>query len=651
MNKRQEKRARKRFLKAAKRPRILNISSPDVILTQNYMTPAYRGINNLNTIIISAVGTGKTRGFLKSNLLSTNCSFVVTDTKGELYNEFSGWLQNECGYKIKLIDLAHPECSNHYNPFHYLHNEEDVCDFAMALSMNVHKNSNDSFWLYSAKNLIVACMLWIIESCPREEWNMNNVNALINIAEPIDISYTPIFQKDNESELDLLMKNLERSNPGSIAVKYYKSVKCASDKTWSSILVSAQQALSVFNFPRLLSLTASDDVNFELLGTDEKVALFINLDDTNNSYDFVAGLIYSQLFKVLYRIAEQNYKKSLPRHVRFFMDDFANYKIPSISHYLSTCRSRGISIQMVLQSEPQLRAFYGSEGDNLIANSTYVYIGNNDLKTQVDIANRLGVSVDKVQNNYNKTYVFSPNGYTIVDTNADYTKHVHYKCLDRYNFLHYRGDEPTIDLGIDTEASVIKPYDFWIDDIKIPYTYHDNCYTNKYNGIEIALRDSRFDSQEEEQFYNTLTNNIEFISSGVECNIHTDLRDIFDVNKIMDDKMKFHKLMLMHCDFVFRRNNEIILAVEIDGQQHRDDFKQKTNDMLKDDWFQEVKIPLLRITAKEIREDCATVVKKCTDILNNNIIAVKSSSNNNSFLNEEKFNELLNTTSSSNITD
>lgn len=661
MSKWQEKRAHKRFLKAAKRPNRVCVDKPDVILTKNYMTPCtYHGINNLNTIVISSVGTGKTRGFLKSNLLSANCSFVVTDTKGELYNEFAGYLQS-VGYKIRLIDLAHPQSSNHYNPFRYIHNEEDVCDFAMALSMNVHKRTSDEFWLHTCKNLIAALIFYCFEACPKEEWNMQSILTLLAAAN--DNTEYSMLSHPQESELDILINALAVMNSESLAVKYYKSVRCAADKTWSSILVSTQQALSVFNFPRLLSLTTYDDVDFELFGTENKVALFINLDDTNNSYDFVAGLIYSQLFKVLYKIAECRYNKTLPNHVRFFMDDFANYKIPSISHYLSTCRSRGISIQMILQSEPQLKAFYGDVSKNLIGNSTYIYIGNNDLETQQNIAHRLGKPVNQIQNTYNKTYVFFPNGPTIVDVKADYEQHPLYAKLDKYNYFNHN---VMIDLGIDEEDTMNLSksvyYDYW-DDSWSDYKRRQHARsTGNYlsQNMTIELRDSRFDSEEEKMFYETLISDSRFVETGIECNIHTDLRDIFNVDKINHNDLKYKKIMLMHCDFVFRKGDEIITVLEIDGKQHSTDLKQSQNDLIKDSLFKNVFISLQRIEAKNIRDDCDEEVNRFVEHLiwllelkeKINTIELKmpkaSSIGEGAFLNEDVLETLLNNPKDSN---
>ena len=174
------------------------------------------------------------------------------------------------------------------------------------------------------------------------------------------------------------------------------------------------QALSVFEYSKLQSLTSLDDIDLAQVGK-KKMALFINLDDTNPAYDFIAGLIYTQLFRVLYQQADNTLECRLAQHVRFFMDDFANYKIPDISHILSTCRSRGISLEMLLQSESQLKALYGDEAENIIANCAYVYMGSNDIQTQQNIAARLGKTLKEIQNSTETTYVFFPEGTTIVD--------------------------------------------------------------------------------------------------------------------------------------------------------------------------------------------------------------------------------------------
>lgn len=560
-----------------------------VVLTEKYQIP-YVGTNNMNTIIISSVGTGKTRGFLKSNLLQKGCSFVITDTKGDLFNEFAGYLQSDiCGsesYKIKLVNLKNPQWSNRYNPFKYMHSEEDIVDFATSLSINVSKDPRDSFWLSISTNLIASMCFFVFEVY---EESKRNVGSLL------DIYNKYMKQGDGPSARrrgDVLYKDMVELLPeDSMAKKFFLKCDCAS-QTWDSAMATVGQALSVLEYPKMISLMSDDDLELEKLG-EERMALFINMDDTNPCYDFIAGLLYTQIFKVLYKCADKQCDFQLPQHVRFFMDDFANYKIPHFSHILSTCRSRGMSLEMLLQSESQLKHLYGCEADNLIANSTYVYIGSNDLDTQLNVAQRLGVNLREIQNCTNKTYVFFPEGKTVCDTKADYLKHKLYSLLKLVNQLNER--------SFDNQQ--ITPTDFWSCDWnethKDNYWVVDVSVSNGYNIDFIKLRDNKFDSNEESLLLEALLSDEEYQNLNLDYKIHQDLREIFCLEKV-DNSLKY-KIMLMHCDFVFTKNDKIIAAVEVDGIQHLSDIRQSQNDDLKNRLFEQNKIPLIRISAHDIR--------------------------------------------------
>ena len=588
---------------------ISGMGNRSVILTENYQIP-YLGTNNMNTIVISSVGTGKTRGFLKSNLLQKGCSFVITDTKGDLFNEFAWYLQNKVEgsdeqYVIKLVNFKNPQWSNHYNPFQYMHTEEDVVSFALSLSMNVNKNPEDSFWLHMATNLIASMCFFVFETCAPHE---RNIGALLNVFN----SYLKQKDADRYSETNCYQTMIDLLPTTSMAKKFFLKCEC-SDRTWSNAVATVGQALSVFEYTKMLNLMSDDDLELEEIGN-KKTAIFINLDDTNPCYDFIAGLLYTQIFNVLYHQADKNDNYQLKEHVRFFMDDFANYKIPNISHILSTCRSRGISIEMILQSEAQLKCLYGYEANNLIANCAYIYIGSNDLETQSNIAQRLNKTTKDIQESVDKTYVFFPEGVTIVDNKADYLKH------NLYNLLYHslRSHESLV--GECDNAQ----YDLWSKEWNDEYGNNQWVKTAIHHEYDttiksIITRDDNFDSDEERILYNTLMTNSDFTKLELECAVHMDLRDIFDLSNITNKNIKY-KLMLMHCDFVLKSNNKIVAIIEVDGTQHSSDINQAKNDIIKDTLFSQNRIHVIRIPATDIRNDsmvvCDNITKQLSNIIN-----------------------------------
>lgn len=596
-----------------------SIGSKAVLLTENYALP-YEGVNNLNTIVISSVGTGKTRGFLKSNLLLKGCSFVVTDTKGDLASEFYFYLKQDSNnsepYSVKILNLKNPTHSNHYNPFVYMKNEEDVVNFALALAVNVTKNPHDSFWLSSCTNLIASMCFFLFEAYEPEHQNIKSLMTIYNeylccnndSSENLPIQ---IRHKNKYSEM------MEYMPDNSLAKKFFSKCR-AGDTTFYNMLATVGQALSVFEYTHIQNLMEFDDIDLTSVG-EKRTALFINLDDTNPCYDFIAGLIYTQLFRVLYQQADSMSNYRLKEHVRFFMDDFANYKIPDLSHILSTCRSRGMSMEMLLQSESQLEALYGHVAHNIIANCVYIYMGSNDIKTQQNIASRLGKSLSEIQNATNVTYVFFPEGETIVDKKADYTKHKLYKNLYCHQTLNMNDFyEPQLQLGSVAWKNAMGCYCSINDILKLTSDSKrvfssDSDWADDFFGID--TKDSMFDSDEESLFYNTLLPAIKKISDEYKLFVHLDLREIFTLDNTIRNKLKY-KLMLMHCDFVIKNKDAVVCGIEIDGKQHQDK-KQKENDEIKDEIFVAANIPLFRISAESIRQDCISEVEKIVKHIKN----------------------------------
>ena len=343
---------------------------------------------NNNVLVIGGSGTGKSRFMVKPNLLQANCSYVVTDPSGELLQTQAYHLEAIQGYKIKVFDLTDMSKSSHYNPFNYIRDEKGVLLMVNCLIKNTNgdKKGGDPFWEKSETALLLACCFYLIETLPKEEQNFSNVMMLLNAAE-IDED-----DPDAKSELDILMDNLEKEKPESMAVKNYKIFKMAAGKTAKSILVSAGVRLQVFNFAEVKQLTNDDTLDLASLG-DEKQALFVVIPAADSTFNFLVSMMYSQLFETLYYHAEHECKgKRLKSHVRFLLDEFANIgTIPEFDKKLSTMRKYEISCTIILQSLSQLKAMYKDEWEVLVDNcDSFLFLGCQGKTTLEYVNQKLG---------------------------------------------------------------------------------------------------------------------------------------------------------------------------------------------------------------------------------------------------------------------
>lgn len=565
----------------------------DVILSKNYRLD-YQNGNNMNTITISSVGTGKTRGLVKSNLLEKGCSFVVTDVKGDLVEDFTSWFEEEQtdgihtmpSYKVKRFDLNTPNKSLHYNPFIYIHSEEDVTMFVDTIYANT--KSNDTFWINSGKALIEGCIYIMFNTKPKESWNIKTFLEIFNL-------YTKYPHK-----LEEYCDKVDETDMGRKRLLKVLSAEDA-DRTWACIVSEASVTLKPLEYPKLLELTSYDELELEQIGN-ERTAFFIVLDDLNSCYDFVAGLLYTQMFAVLGKVAKNSPHFRLPEHTRFIMDDFANYIIPNISQTISVARSRNISLELILQSESQLYANYGKLAENIINNCVYVYIGGNDINTEQHIAQRLGVTLPEVQNSVDNVYIFFPEGKSVVDEKMKYDMyHRHTNALN-ICINNSRDKEEIV-----TNTTAISETDFWDDDYISSHKVDNRGIKFEAELVEkllkdkLELRKSMYDSEEEAIFYNILLRTIDTNRYSIE--IHTSLREIFDTHSVEAISVKhMWKLINMHIDFLIRdRVRNIICGIEIDGTQHNDEV-QATNDAIKDSFFKLCGIPVLRYTASDVRD-------------------------------------------------
>ena len=342
---------------------------------------------NLNTVVIGGSGAGKTRFYAKPNIMQCNTSFVVLDPKGEIIRSV-GHLLEDNGYVIKVIDLIDMSKSLGYNPFHYIQSDKDVLKLITNLIRNTTpkgSSPNDPFWEKSETALLEALMLYLYHYAPEAEQNFTMVMEMLNYAEVKE------DEEDYESPLDELFKRLEMIDSNSLALKQYKIYKQAAGKTAKSILISVGVRLAAFNLEELASLTKYDEMELEQIG-ERKTALFAIIPDNDSTFNFVVGMLYTQLFQMLYYQADYVHGGELPVPVHFLMDEFANVALPDeFDKLLSTMRSRQIFVSIILQNLAQIKALYKDSWESILGNcdETY-YLGGNEQSTHKYISELLG---------------------------------------------------------------------------------------------------------------------------------------------------------------------------------------------------------------------------------------------------------------------
>ena len=342
---------------------------------------------NLNTIVIGGSGAGKTRFYAKPNILQCNTSFVVLDPKGEIIRSV-GHLLEAKDYVIKVIDLIDMSKSLGYNPFHYIQNDKDILKLITNLIRNTTpkgSNTNDPFWEKSETALLEALMFYLYHYAPEDEQNFTMVMEMLNYAEVKE------EEEDYESPLDELFKRLETLDFNSLALKQYKIYKQAAGKTAKSILISVGVRLAAFNLEELASLTRFDEMELEQIG-ERKTALFAIIPDNDSTFNFIVGMLYTQLFQMLYYQADYVHGGELPVPVHFLMDEFANVALPDeFDKLLSTMRSRQIFVSIILQNLAQIKALYKDSWESIVGNCDELYyLGGNEQSTHKYISELLG---------------------------------------------------------------------------------------------------------------------------------------------------------------------------------------------------------------------------------------------------------------------
>lgn len=342
---------------------------------------------NLNTIIIGGSGAGKTRFYGKPNIMQCNTSFVTLDPKGEILRD-TGYLLEKEGYVIKVMDLINMNKSHCYNPFEYIHDDKDVLKLITNLIRNTTpkgSQTNDPFWEKSETALLEGLCLFLLHEAPKEEQNFTMVMEMIAAAD---------VREDDEfyiSPLDRLFDDLQREKPNSLAVKQYNIYKQAAGKTAKSILISVGVRLAAFNLESIASITSTDELELEKVG-ERKTAIFAVIPDNDSTFNFLVGMLYTQLFQTLYYQADIVHGGELPVPVHFLMDEFANVALPDeFDKLLSTMRSRQMFVSIIIQNLAQIKALYKDAWESIVGNCDELYyLGGNEQSTHKFISEYLG---------------------------------------------------------------------------------------------------------------------------------------------------------------------------------------------------------------------------------------------------------------------
>lgn len=355
-------------------------------LTMNNRPKDPKTARNKNVLIIGGSGSGKTRYFIKPNLLQMHSSYVVTDPKGSLLWECGAALEHG-GYRIKTFNTINFRKSQHYNPFAYIHSEKDILKLVTTLMVNTQGESKggDQFWEKAEKLLYTALIAYIHYVAPKEEQNFATLISLLNSMEVREDDET------FENPVDQMFKVLEKKQPDHFAVRQFKLYKLAAGKTAKSILISCGARLAPFDIQELREITAYDELQLDTLG-DQKTALFLIMSDTDSTFNFLISMIYTQLFNLLCEKADDVYGGRLPVHVRCLIDECANIgQIPNLEKLVATIRSREISACLVLQAQSQLKAIYKDNADTIIGNmDSRLFLGGSEPTTLKELSAALG---------------------------------------------------------------------------------------------------------------------------------------------------------------------------------------------------------------------------------------------------------------------
>ena len=348
--------------------------------------PDPKNARNKNVLVIGGSGSGKTRFWLKPNLLQCHSSYVVTDPKGTIVLE-CGQAMLKNGYRVKILNTINFAKSMHYNPFRYVHSEKDILKLVTTLMTNTkgEGSGGDPFWEKSERLLLTALIAYLHYEAPVEEQNFAALLEMLNTMQVLE------DDEEYQNPVDLLFEDLAKTKPNSFAGRQYKLYKLAAGKTAKSILISCGARLAPFDIQELRDLTMYDELQLDTLG-DKKTALFLIMSDTDSTFNFLISMVYTQLFNLLCDKADDVYGGKLPVHVRCLIDECANIgQIPNLEKLVATIRSREISACLVLQAKSQLKAIYKDNADTIIGNmDSQIFLGGSEPGTLKDLSEMLG---------------------------------------------------------------------------------------------------------------------------------------------------------------------------------------------------------------------------------------------------------------------
>ena len=348
--------------------------------------PDPKNARNKNVLVVGGSGSGKTRFWLKPNLLQCHSSYVVTDPKGSIVVECGNALLKN-GYKLKILNTINFSKSMHYNPFAYVHSEKDILKLVTTLMTNTKGDGSggDPFWEKSERLLLTALIAYLHYEAPVEEQNFATLLEMLNTMQVLE------DDEEYQNPVDLLFEELAKKKPNSFAGRQYKLYKLAAGKTAKSILISCGARLAPFDIQELRDLTMYDELQLDTLG-DKKTALFLIMSDTDSTFNFLISMVYTQLFNLLCDKADDVYGGKLPIHVRCLIDECANIgQIPNLEKLVATIRSREISACLVLQARSQLKAIYKDNADTIVGNmDSQIFLGGSEPTTLKDLSEMLG---------------------------------------------------------------------------------------------------------------------------------------------------------------------------------------------------------------------------------------------------------------------
>ena len=416
---------------------------------------------NKNVLVIGGSGSGKTRFYVKPNLMQMHSSYCVTDPKGTIVLECGKMLEDN-GYEIRILNTINFKKSMKYNPFSYIHSEKDILKLVQTIIANTKgegEKAGEDFWMKAEKLYYTALIAYIYYEAPKEEKNF------ATLLDMIDASEVREDDENYKNPIDRLFEALEKKEPRHFAVKQYKKYKLAAGKTAKSILISCGARLAPFDIQELRDLMSEDELELDCIG-DRKTALFVIISDTDDTFNFVVSIMYSQLFNLLCDKADDVYGGRLPVHVRFLLDEFANIGlIPKFEKLIATIRSREISASIILQAQSQLKAIYKDNADTIIGNcDSTLFLGGKEKTTLKELSETLGKETIDLYNisetksnqnsfamNYQKTGkdLMSQDEITVMDGGKcifqlrgvrpffsdkyDITKHKNYRLLEDYD--------------------------------------------------------------------------------------------------------------------------------------------------------------------------------------------------------------------------